>query len=132
MQDAERKKLRTIFEDLKYTIEAKDNLQEKIQEVTTLVSEHKHTEKLVEAYEQSAQVYQESLQAHKEMIAMDVNVVKTVMDINELSNYIHRTVSWIYQNKKGIPRIQIGEKGTLYFRKNKIDKWLSEYDIPAV
>ena len=52
MEDAERKKLRTIFEDLKHTIGAKDNLQEKIQRVTTLVSEIKHAEELVQAHEQ--------------------------------------------------------------------------------
>ena len=73
------------------------------------------------------QAYQESLQAHEGLIAKDVNVVKAVMDIKELSNYIHRTVSWIYQNKREIPRIQKGQKGTLYFRKNEIDKWLNGY-----
>ena len=59
------------------------------------------------------------------------NVTKLLMDIEDLSVYIGRKKSWIYQNINTIPHNQKGGKGTLYFHKNKIDKWIQSFDKPG-
>ena len=62
----------------------------------------------------------------------EANVTKLLMNIDDLSVYISRKKSWIYQNIREIPHNKNGQKGNLYFHKNEIDKWLSQYDVPAV
>lgn len=57
--------------------------------------------------------------------------VKKYVDLDELSNLINRTKPSIYSlvHKRKIPHIKRGKR--LYFEWSKIQKWLSDGEVPT-
>ncbi|MDA8169510.1 MAG: helix-turn-helix domain-containing protein [Nitrospiraceae bacterium] len=57
---------------------------------------------------------------------------ETIFDVQGLAEYLRVSKKWVYERVqfKEVPHIKI--KGQLRFSRKDIDKWLSEYKLPAV
>ena len=55
-----------------------------------------------------------------------------IMDKTELAGYMRVSEDWIYKNSHKLPKIQIGSKGTLRFRRSEIDTFLKKHSTPGV
>lgn len=69
---------------------------------------------------------------HKAMMDVAVqkkNTVGEYMTTNELSEYIHLNIRWIYDNLNMIPHIRHSKRSKTLFRKKDIDKWLKNNTI---
>ncbi|MFC1607134.1 helix-turn-helix domain-containing protein [Candidatus Latescibacterota bacterium] len=60
------------------------------------------------------------------MVKTNNTTTDTLFDIHSLSDYLLMSTKWIYTrtSRKEIPHYKIG--GALRFRKNEIDKWITE------
>ena len=65
-------------------------------------------------------------------ILTDKETEDEIMDVNGLSEYMKVTLNWIYKHSHVLPNIQIGEKGTLRFRKSEIDFYLKKHSTPGI
>ena len=99
--------------------------------IDNLLKLHEELGKLIEYNIGLMSGYKERDKQLVDTFTKKIETKKAVMNIGELSGYIGRKKSWIYAHIEKIPHNQKGEKGTLFFKKNEIDGWLRDFDIPG-